>query len=424
MAGVSCSDDTGTFSNYHPAVKLMVFSDPHYFDPSLGTTGAAFDAYLASDRKLIAESDAIMRAMVAQVQAQNPQVVLVSGDLTKDGEQLSHRSMAALLAQMKAGGRRVFVVPGNHDIQNGGASSYAGEVATPVPAVSAAEFEDIYKDLGFGDAMARDPNSLSYVAELVPGLWLLALDSCIYGAERGPMQSSGRFQDGTKTWIKAQLDQAKKLGVRVVAMMHHGLIEHFAMQAAIFPEFVIGDRDVVAGLLSNGGVGAIFTGHFHANDITRGTPSASTKSMYDIETGSAVTYPCPYRIVDVSSDSLAITTHHITAIDYDLGGKPDFQTLAHDSLRMGLETLITKLIEAPPYSVTPADAADLAPYLGDGLLAHYAGDEIMPALAAAKAQTLMSSTDFVMKLSGTMLQSIYSDLPPPDNALTLDLAAR
>jgi hypothetical protein len=43
----------------------MVFSDPHYFDPSLGTTGAAFDAYLASDRKLIAESDAIMRAMVA-----------------------------------------------------------------------------------------------------------------------------------------------------------------------------------------------------------------------------------------------------------------------------------------------------------------------------------------------------------------------
>ena len=54
----SCSDDTGTFTNYHPAVKLMIFSDPHYFDPSLGTVGAAFDAYLANDRKLIAESDA------------------------------------------------------------------------------------------------------------------------------------------------------------------------------------------------------------------------------------------------------------------------------------------------------------------------------------------------------------------------------
>jgi 3',5'-cyclic AMP phosphodiesterase CpdA len=132
----------------------MVFSDPHYFDPSLGTTGAAFEAYLASDRKLIAESDAIMRAMVAQVEAQNPQVVLVSGDLTKDGEQLSHHSVAALLAQMKTGGRKVFVVPGNHDIQNGGASSYAGDTATPVPAISAAEFAEIYKDLGFSDAIA------------------------------------------------------------------------------------------------------------------------------------------------------------------------------------------------------------------------------------------------------------------------------
>jgi 3',5'-cyclic AMP phosphodiesterase CpdA len=420
----SCADDTGTFTNYHPAVKLLVFSDPHYFDPSLGTTGSAFDAYLANDRKLIAESDAIMRAMVAQVDAENPQVVLVSGDLTKDGEQLSHHSMAALLAQMKTGGRKVFVVPGNHDIQNDGASSYAGDTATPVPAISATDFADIYKDFGFGDAIARDANSLSYVVELVPGLWLLALDSCIYGDVRGPMQSSGRFVDGTQAWIQGQLDEAKKRGVRVMAMMHHGLVEHFAMQAAIFPEFVIGDRDAVAGLLSNGGVGLILTGHFHANDITRGTPSASTKSIYDVETGSAVTYPCPYRVIDVSNDTLAITTQHITSIDYDLGGQPDFQTYAHNSLRLGLETLITKLIEAPPYSVSPTDASDLAPYLGDGLVAHYAGDEVMPADAAAKAQELMSSTDFVMSLSGTMLKSIYTDLPPPDNAVTLDLATR
>jgi len=425
LAGVpACSDDTGSLPVYHPAVKLLVFSDPHYFDPSLGTSGAAFAAYLASDRKLIAESDAIIRAMVAQVAAEDPQVVLVSGDLTKDGEQLSHQTMAGYLAQMKAGGRKVFVVPGNHDIENGGASSYAGDTATPVSAISASDFADIYKDFGFSDAIAQDSNSLSYVAELVPGLWLLALDSCIYGDARGPMQSSGRFLDGTKAWIQAQLDEAKRRGVRVMAMMHHGLVEHFANQALIFPEFVIGDRDAVAGMLSNAGVGAIFTGHFHANDITRGTPSTATKSIYDIETGSAVTYPCPYRIVDVSDDSLAITTQHITSIDYDLGGAPDFQTYAHDSLRLGLETLITTLIEAPPYSVAPADAGQLAPWLGDGLVAHYAGDEVMPADALAEVQALKSSSNGVIQLSGTMLQSIWTDLPPPDNTVTLDLAAR
>ena len=405
---------------------MLVFSDPHYFDPSLGTSGAAFETYLAQDRKLIAESDAIIRAMVAQVEAQNPQVVLVSGDLTKDGEQLSHHTMAAYLAQMKAGGRKVFVVPGNHDIQNGGASSYAGDTATPVPAISAADFADIYQDLGFSDAIARDSSSLSYVAELVPGLWLLALDSCIYGDVRGPMQSYGRLLDGTKAWIQTQLDEAKRRGARVMAMMHHGVVEHFANQALIFPEFVVNDRDVVGSLLSNGGVGVVFTGHFHANDITRRTPSASTKSIYDVETGSAVTYPCPYRVVDVSDDTLAITTQHITTIDYDLGTAPDFQTYAHDRLRVGLATLITTLVEAPPYSVAPTDASQLAPWLGDGLVAHYVGDEVtpIPVNVELEVQALMSSSNRVMQLSGTMLQSIWTDLPPPDNTVTLDLAAR
>jgi hypothetical protein len=238
------------------------------------------------------------------------------------------------------------------------------------------------------------------------------------------MQSSGRFLDGTKAWIQAQLDEAKNRGIRVMAMMHHGLVEHFANQAFIFPEFVINDRDAVAGLLSNGGVGVVFTGHFHANDITRGTPSTATQSIYDVETGSAVTYPCPYRIVDVSEDTLAITTQHITSIGYDLGGAPDFQTYARDSLRLGLETLITTLIEAPPYSVAPTDASQLAPWLGDGLVAHYAGDEVIPVDALAESQTLKASSSGVMQLSGAMLQSIWTDLPPPDNTVTLDLAAR
>jgi hypothetical protein len=424
-SGEAPLDSGGAPPVYHPAVKLLVFSDPHYFDPSLGTTGSAFETYLASDRKLIAESDAIMRAMVRLVATENPQVVLVSGDLTKDGEQLSHHSVAAYLAQMKADGCKVFVVPGNHDIQNGGASSYAGDTATPAPAISAAEFADIYKDLGFGDAIARDTNSLSYVAELVPGLRLLALDSCTYGADRGPMQTAGRFLDGTKAWIQAQLDDAKAQGIRVVAMMHHGLVEHFAGQALIFPEFLVNDRDAVAGLLSNGGVGAVFTGHFHANDITQGTPSTSAKALFDIETGSAVTYPCPYRVVDVSDDSLVITTGHVTAIDYDLGGAPDFQTYAHNSLRIGLESLIANLISAPPYSL--ADASAIAPWLGDGLVAHYAGDEdIIHADPdpSGEIQTLQSSTSTFVKLAGTMLRSIWTDLPPADNTVTLDLSTR
>jgi len=308
----ACDRSHGPSVSPIPTVKLMVFSDPHYYDPSLGTTGAAFDSYVAHDRKLVAESDAVLRALVSAVNAENPDVVLIPGDLTKDGEQTSHGLVANYLGQMKRQGRRIFVVPGNHDIQNAGAASYSGDATTPVPSIAPADFSTIYQDFGFGDAISRDPDSLSYVAELVPGLWLLALDSCIYGPNLGDSQVAGRLRDTTQTWIKARLDEAKASQIRVIGMMHHGVIEHFANQAVVFPEYLVNDRDVVAGVFSDGGMGAVFTGHFHANDITQGTPSGSSQSLFDIETGSAVTYPCPYRIVDVAGDILTVTTQHIT----------------------------------------------------------------------------------------------------------------
>jgi len=405
-------------------VHLLVLSDPHYYDPALGTTGAAFEAYTARDRKLIAESDAVMRAMVAAVQTENPQVVLISGDLTKDGEQSSHNRVAAYLRQMQADGRKVFVVPGNHDIENDGAQSYAGDLTVPVPAISAAEFSTIYRDMGYGAAMARDSGSLSYVAEMAPGLWLLALDSCIYGDFRAPETSSGRFTDQTKTWIQGQLALAASRGARVLAMMHHGVVEHFANQAAIFPEYLVAERDAVAALLSNGGVGAVFTGHFHANDITRGLPSGSARAIYDIETGSTVTYPCPYRVVEVSSDMLIVSTKHVTAIDYDLGGAPDFQSYAHKSLRVGLEALIPELIAQAKYAITDSEAAEVSPWLADGLVAHYAGDEVIPLDVPAEVQTWLASGIGVELLAGMMLQSIWTDLEPPDNSGILNLATR
>jgi 3',5'-cyclic AMP phosphodiesterase CpdA len=402
----------------------LVFSDPHYYDPSLGTTGTAFDSYVAHDRKLIAESDAVMRALVSAVDTANPEVVLIPGDLTKDGEQISHLSAAEYLGQMKAQGRKIFVVPGNHDIQNPGAASYSGDTTTPVASIAPADFAAIYQDFGFADAISRDADSLSYVAELVPGLWLMALDSCIYGPNPGDSQSAGRLLDTTQAWIKARLDEAKASGIRVIGMMHHGVIEHFADQALVFPEYLVNNRDAVAGLFSNGGMGAVFTGHFHANDITQGTPTGSNKSLFDIETGSAVTYPCPYRMVDVAGDTLTITTQHITSIDYDLQGAADFQTYAHDKLYTGLDQYIASLITAPPYSIADDEAQQISPWLAQGLVAHYAGDEVMPADVPGEVQTLRAAPDLPTQLAATMLASIWTDLPPPDNNVSLDLTTR
>jgi hypothetical protein len=159
---------------HFPKLKLAVMSDLHYFAPSLLVhDGPAFRAYLAADPKLLVQSQAIVDEMVAEVKQAQPQIVLVPGDLTKDGERVNHLAVTNYLGQLEAGGAKVFVIPGNHDINNPDAFSYDGETKTPVPTITKDEFATLYQQFGYGEAVARDPNSLSYVAEPVPGLRIL-----------------------------------------------------------------------------------------------------------------------------------------------------------------------------------------------------------------------------------------------------------
>ena len=86
MTGIAGATDTVPGSE----IRFAVFSDPHVYDSRLGTTGAAFEQYLAEDRKMIRESEAILAATVDQLIEEDVDFVLVPGDLTKDGELDSH----------------------------------------------------------------------------------------------------------------------------------------------------------------------------------------------------------------------------------------------------------------------------------------------------------------------------------------------
>jgi predicted MPP superfamily phosphohydrolase len=92
-------------------LKIAVLSDIHYMDPSLLMNGAenglAFQTYLAYDPKLIQFSDPIFRTALSKIVREKPDIVLIPGDLTKDGEPVSHESVAALLHQLADDGIKV-----------------------------------------------------------------------------------------------------------------------------------------------------------------------------------------------------------------------------------------------------------------------------------------------------------------------------
>jgi 3',5'-cyclic AMP phosphodiesterase CpdA len=74
---------------------------------------------------------------------------ILSGDLTHDGEKASHIEMAAQLKEIEKNGTRVYVVPGNHDLENPFAKDYAVVGWKIAETVTKDEFEEIYKNYGF-----------------------------------------------------------------------------------------------------------------------------------------------------------------------------------------------------------------------------------------------------------------------------------
>ncbi len=292
----------------------MVISDTHLLAPSLHNDSKASQRLDAADMKLVLQSDLIMEKMVDEIIAERPRLLLIAGDLTFNGARASHERLVEHLQRLQQAGVNTLVVPGNHDVMNPHSRSYLGDIAAPVANVTSDEFAHIYHDFGYNDNSRRDPNSLSYTCELAPGLVLLCIDSNIYAAsgdEEKLYHSNGEVKPETLDWIKQQLAEAQKGGKRVIAMMHHHLVEHIDGEAKLLPNYIVARHNDVAQVLREGGVKAVFTGHLHITD------AATIGGITDVATGSASTYPLPMRIaiIDPSLTTMTIETRFLEGID-------------------------------------------------------------------------------------------------------------
>jgi len=400
-------------------MKIAVMSDIHFLDPSLLTNGAAqgtaFQTYLNYDPKLIEFSGPILKKAIAEIVASKPDILLIPGDLTKDGEKVSHKSVAKFLKQISGEGIKVFVIPGNHDVNNPEAVSYDGNNSSPAPSISASDFANIYADFGYKTAISRDVNSLSYVCQPYNKLWILGIDDCKYDQNTSLAIVGGVIKDGTMKWIQDQLAKAKKNNITVLAMMHHGIVEHYTGQTSLDPGYVTDNWETNADALIDAGLRVMFTGHYHANDITSRTKGSNV--LFDVETGSLVTPPSPFRLISLDPNNMYINTKHITSIAAALPGGLDFVTYSNMFLSGHLDGIFSYMLQSPPYNVPSAYIGSIAPLFRNAMMAHYAGDEhITPAEQA--------SDDYVAGLSpqlGMALHNLWTDLPPSDNKYTIDM---
>ncbi len=306
-------------------LRIAVMSDLHYLSPDMIADTEDFEHAFNSDRKLLKESSSVLREMLERVRADKPDILLVSGDLTKDGEQECHAALAKQLQQLQQDipGLKIYVINGNHDIRNYNAKNFNTPDGKAVPATRThpEDFKRIY-DFVYSDptviatftpAAGNEAGSLSYVARPVEGLTVIAMDTCRYSSDNtsngdDEHETSGAISADLEKWVIEQTAAAKARGDLVIGLEHHGLVPHFDVEPTILPMYLVNGYERIAQEYADAGMSAVFTGHMHAVDIAAMTTKAGN-TFYDIETGSALTYPCPIRFVDLRRSTVGGETN-------------------------------------------------------------------------------------------------------------------
>ena len=376
--------------------------------------GPAFQAYLAKDPKLLEYSSDILRAAVRDIIRKRPNLVLITGDLTKDGERISHERVASILKEFTMHGIKVVVTVGNHDVNNPKAQKYINDKTISVPHLKADRIPFIYANCGFRNAIARDPNSLSYVNEPLRGLWIITIDANRYAENTDKCITGGVIKPETLNWVLEQHAAAQAGGKTVIGMMHHGLMEHYQGQNIVDPGYVVENSADDINSLIDAGLKIILTGHYHATDITKKTLD-NGKFVFDVETGSTVTYPCTYRMLTISGDREHFTFRKQSTTALMGAGFDDAaRTFSTSHLDGYFTYLLTNMGVPSPYNSV------FAPWFTSGAMAHFAGDET-PDMGTLMTQmatlTAIGASDLANALG-----SFWMDLGIPDNDVTLNMA--
>jgi len=337
---------------------VFVATDMHYLSPQLTDYGEVYTwAIENGDGKAMRYMDEVTDALCEEAIAQKPAALILSGDLTFNGEKQSHLDLAKKLRRVQAAGVPVLVIPGNHDLNNSRAYWYEGEAYGPTDTVTAQEFLEIYEPFGYAGAIARDTASLSYVYQLCEGWRVVMLD--VNGVEV-PSVMMGE----TQLWLQTQLDAAKQAGDKVAAVSHQNLLQHSPLFSF---GYVITNNDDLAALYERDDTVTVnLSGHIHIQHAKR-----SPGGVTEIVTSSLAVNPCRYGVLTLGEKS---GSYHTQPVDVSArfkdSGNPDladYSAYAHDffwnnAFRQGYDNV-----------TSDKDFKELGRYFADVNTAYFAG---------------------------------------------------
>lgn len=318
-------------------MKFVMMSDTHYI----------------SRRMIADQSDAetmLQPAVTEQAlrqAAENADTIIISGDLTDDGDRPSHEDFIKLLRELKAQGKKVYVIFATHDFHHHRAwvrkrgdtkakftsapwdepyfdienvnwkdyvsdecKDWSAEDCTPQleESVAPEELWELYREFGPDQARSCDDASFSYCIDLDENTRCLMLND-IFRNEEALHDISPTYTPTCLKWMKKEIDAAKAEGKYIFVCSHHPFVP-----ASPVHRIGTGNRNLrsphAGHMLADMGIDLAFTGHTHASALQFIT-SDKGHTMCHVSTASVRFYPPVYRLVELDGKNKKIKYENI-----------------------------------------------------------------------------------------------------------------
>ena len=303
--------------------SFWVISDTHLIADSLHDHGQAFSQMQkTSQGKDLYYQETALSAFVRMAQKKKPTAIIVTGDVTFNGERVSAEKFAEIFKSLEE--TQLLVLPGNHDIYDGWAREFRGKKQYYAGQISPRMWRNIFKT-SYKNAVSVDDKSLAYSVQLNPNYLLILADSNDYGKEEATTApaTAGFLGREQRRWIKAQLQYASENNLQVIFCMHHNLYAH---NPAVNKGYVVDDYRELRKLLAQYNVKLVFSGHIHAQNIMLPQdPCPAT----EVVTASFCSNDQGYGVVKVSPKEVSYTCYHFKMKDYLTDKEKQNWTLTH-----------------------------------------------------------------------------------------------
>ncbi len=423
-------------------VSFGILSDTHYYaESAMGKTAedkAEFNEMMLMNNSTTGLAPVLTDAALANLakKAKNGEIdfLLLPGDLTRNAEYSAHKELTEKLHKFEEEtGIPVYVINGNHDINNNRSMTYDGEELIDSKNnpelrdeldTSPEEFEALYKEFGYSseggyysrykEKAENSEGSLSYATDINDDYRLIALDTQLYSADNtdsgtDDQETGGRMSEEHLAWAVAETEKAVADGKTVLGLVHTNLIPHFETEVDILDQFVLFGWEKVADALAKAGMHYVVSGHTHMQDVaTHITDSGET--ITDIITTSILSYPNQFRTVtlDTYATGRIDCTYHSHDVDEDIPvyidgvaqAKPfKYQTWKYNFGGDNIKNFVNNVVEYQlryGFGKDVKDAGGLYAYLTEmldfnELMTDLIGNELLGGVSASAIKTLLYS---------------------------------